>query len=143
MPTINTLLTDALAPALVSTAIDAAVRVAVVLGIAAIATRLLWRSSAALRHSLWTAAIAGALDRHRGRIDVAGAILLVLELPLVLEDAQHRPHRGVARRIRHFGEDLGSGGATEAVDHAHDLPLAAAELRKCGHVTRAGVMLKT
>ena len=102
MPTINTLLTDALAPALVSTAIDVAVRVAVVLGIAAIATRMLWRSSAALRHSLWTAALAGAFV-----LPVLALVLPAVRLPIPGASAA----RSLATRI---GGALGADAADAA-----------------------------
>ncbi|HEX2781350.1 MAG TPA: M56 family metallopeptidase, partial [Gemmatimonadaceae bacterium] len=48
-------------PAVTGAAIDAAIKVAVLLAFALIVTRTLRGSSAALRHSIWSAAIAGAL----------------------------------------------------------------------------------
>jgi beta-lactamase regulating signal transducer with metallopeptidase domain len=59
--TIFTLLADTATSALASTALDVAIKVAFLLGLAAIVARLLRNSSAALRHSVWSAAIAGAL----------------------------------------------------------------------------------
>src|SRR5262249_56491723 len=68
------------------------------------------------------------LVANRRAIDVARAVLLVLEVPLRFEDAQHRAHRGVAGRIREALEHLGHRGASKAVDDFDDLPLAAAEI---------------
>lgn len=61
MTTIIKLLAATVDTRIAGIALDIAVKVAVVLALAFIATRLLRRSSAALRHSVWTAAIAGAL----------------------------------------------------------------------------------
>jgi len=64
MPTLIKLLTDAVAAATLAIGLDAAIKVAVLLGLACIVARALWHSSAALRHLVWTAAIAGALVLH-------------------------------------------------------------------------------
>src|SRR6185437_10802952 len=70
---------------------------------------------------------------RRGRvIDVARALFFVPEMALLLEDAEQRAHRGGARRIGDLIVDLGRRGVTAAVDDVHDLPFAAAELRRGG-----------
>ena len=106
MTPITTLITGTAAPALAANAIDAAVKVAVLLAIALIATRLLCKSSAALRHSLWSAAIGGAL------------ILPILALAL---PAWHVPIPGMdsaASLVQRVGVALGSDGEPSADVHA-------------------------
>ena len=102
MTPITTLLTDFATSTLAATAIDAAVKVAVLLAIAFIATRLLRNSSAALRHSLWSAAIGGALILP----------LLALALP-----AWHVPIPGAdaaAGIVRRVGSALGRADESSA-----------------------------
>lgn len=106
MTPITTLLTGIATSAGAATALDAAVKVAVLLALACIATRLLRNSSAALRHSLWSAAIAGALILP----------LLALALP-----AWHVPIPGAeaaAGVVRRVGSALGTGGESSAGVHA-------------------------
>ena len=66
--------------------------------------------------------------RHGRQVDVAGAVLLVPDVTLVFEDAQHRPDGRVARRIRQRGLDLGGGRAPLRIKDVDDLPLAAAQV---------------
>ena len=61
MTTLTSFWTGSAASLAAVTAFDVAGKVAFVLAIGAVVTRALWRSSAALRHSVWTAAIGGAL----------------------------------------------------------------------------------
>jgi len=77
MTTLTSYLADSSFPLLASTVVDLAIKVAFVLALAAITTRMLWRSSAALRHSVWTAAIAGAL-----LLPLVAIILPVWHLPI-------------------------------------------------------------
>ena len=102
MTPITTLITETATSTLVANAIDAAVKVAVLLAIALIATRLLRSSSAALRHSLWTAVIGGTL------------ILPILALAL---PAWHVPIPGAdaaAGLVHRVGDALGSDAGSSA-----------------------------
>ena len=70
----------------------------------------------------------GAFRGDGRQIDVARAVLLVADVPLVFEDAQHRPHRRIARGIGQGGLDLGGGRAPLRIQNVDDLPLAAAQI---------------
>lgn len=103
MPTLTKLLTDAAGSATFAAATDTAIKVAFLLALACIVARALWHSSAALRHLVWTAAIAGALI----------VPILALTLP-----AWHVPipgalaARGLASRVgAALGSDRGRGTA--------------------------------
>ncbi|MFL5561687.1 MAG: M56 family metallopeptidase [Gemmatimonadaceae bacterium] len=104
MTTLSKLLSDAAAPAMIGIGIDAAIKVAVLLALACVVARALWHSSAALRHLVWSAAIAGALVLP----------ILALSLPAV-----HVPipgaaaARGLAARI---STALGAATGDEAAD---------------------------
>jgi hypothetical protein len=62
-----------------------------------------------------------------GGEDVAGAVLLMLDVAFVLEDFDQGTDGGVAGRVREGGQDFGGGGAATLVKDVHDLALAAAE----------------
>src|SRR5690242_1143225 len=103
MATLTSYLTDGAFRVFASAAFDVAVKVAVILGIAAILARALWSSSAALRHSVWTAAITGAL---------------LLPLAAIALPAWHVPIPGIAAArsaITRVGGALGSDGAAADV----------------------------
>jgi beta-lactamase regulating signal transducer with metallopeptidase domain len=104
MPTINSLLTDAAGSATIALGVDTAIKVAILLALAAIVSRALWHSSAALRHLVWTAAIAGALALP----------ILALALP-----AWHLPIPGAAAAralAARVGGALGSDRAASGSD---------------------------
>src|SRR5262249_49339386 len=64
---------------------------------------------------------------ERGRIDVAGAVVLLLEPSLADEDTEGRPHGGGRGGVGQGGADVGGAGAPEPVDDVHGLALAPAE----------------
>ena len=104
MTTIAELLTETATSTLAMAAVDAAIKVAFLLALAWIVTRLMSQRSAALRHSLWTAAIAGAL---------------VLPLLAVALPSWHAPIPGAdaARALGvRVGDALGAGFARPAAD---------------------------
>src|SRR5213593_1339284 len=70
-----------------------------------------------------------ALTRNGRHEHVAGAVLLMTQMPFLLEHPQERAHGGITRRIRELIEHLGGGGTAGPVDHVHDLPLPTAQLR--------------
>src|SRR5690242_5974942 len=70
----------------------------------------------------------GLVPAHRGRVDVAPATLQVLDVPLLLENPQQSAHRGITRRVRQPGLNLGYAGGTALVKNVHDLPFPPAEL---------------
>src|SRR6266536_801153 len=70
-----------------------------------------------------------ALAWHRGKKHVAWPVLLMPQMPLVLEYTQQRAHRGVAWRFRELIEHLGGSRAAGAVDHVHDFSFTTAQLR--------------
>ena len=72
--------------------------------------------------------LAGALERHGGKKDVARAILFVADMSLLLQHPQQRPDSGVAGGIGELVEHLRGARAARAVDHVHDLAFTAAEL---------------
>jgi len=104
MPTLIKLLTDAVAAATLAIGLDAAIKVAVLLGLGCIVARALWHSSAALRHLVWTAAIAGAL------------VLPILALTL---PAWHVPLPGAVAARGLAGRIGGALGSARAPDDAH------------------------
>ena len=63
-----------------------------------------------------------------GQIDVAGTVLLVPDVPLVLENPQQRADRRIARRFRQRGLDLGRGRLASLIEDVEDLPLPAAQI---------------
>src|SRR6266480_4490279 len=76
--------------------------------------------------------------RIRGwEIDVAWPVLLVAQMALALEQAEHTADRGIGRRIGEIGEDLRGVRAPAPVDDLHDLPLATSELIQSGLLHRA------
>lgn len=65
-----------------------------------------------------------------GEVDVARAVFLVLEVAFILQGAELGADGGVTGRVGHGGADFGGGGAAEAEEDVHDLPLAAAEAKE-------------
>src|SRR5689334_5581376 len=86
----------------------------------------------AVEESLYDVPQRGAAQlrpRRRRLVDIAKPVLLVREMPLVLEEVEHRPHRGVARRVRQMVADVADQRAAEPIDDIHDLSLPATESR--------------
>ena len=65
--------------------------------------RLLGRTIEERLHHLFQRRPSGAVTRHRGPEDVACALLVVPEVPLLFQNPQMRPHGGVARRVGQRG----------------------------------------
>src|SRR5215470_8662164 len=63
--------------------------------------------------------------RDGGRVDVARAVLLVANVAPLLEEAEERAHRRIARRIGEIVHHLVCGRAPASVQDVHDLALAA------------------
>ena len=63
----------------------------------------------------------------RGGVDVPPLLRAMLEMPLVNEDRQQRPHGGIAGRIGQGGMDVGRRGFALGVHDVHDLSFAAAQ----------------
>ena len=70
----------------------------------------------------------GVVARDRRQVDVARAVLFVADVPLFLENPQQSPDRGVARRFRQLGLDLGRRGLAPLIQDVEDLPLPAAQI---------------
>ena len=68
-----------------------------------------------------------SVARHGGLVHVARPVLEVADDPLLLERAEERAHRRVARRVGDPLEHVGHCRPAAAVEEVHDLPLAAAE----------------
>jgi hypothetical protein len=72
----------------------------------------------------------GALARQPRLVHVAVAVGGVADVALVFQDAQHGPDCRVAGGVGESLEDLADGGLALAVEHVHDLALAAGEGRE-------------
>src|SRR5207249_9327355 len=70
----------------------------------------------------------GVVARDSGPVDVARAVLFVPDVPLVLENPQHRANGRVARRVRERLLHVGRRGAPVLIQNVEDLPLAAAQI---------------
>jgi beta-lactamase regulating signal transducer with metallopeptidase domain len=104
MSTLIKLLTDAADSAAIATAVDSAIKIAFLLALACVVARALWHSSAALRHLVWTAAIAGALV-----LPVLALTLPAWHIPI--------PGAGAARALAgRVGGALGSEPGAADVD---------------------------
>ena len=62
------------------------------------------------------------------QVDVARAVLFVTDMAFFLENPQQSPDRGVARRFRQLGLDLGRRGLAALIKDVEDLPLPAAQI---------------
>jgi len=65
-------------------------------------------------------------------LGIVAILLLVLDMPLLLQNAQQRAHRGVARCLRQFRLNFGHAGGPALIEDVENLPLAAAEVRRSG-----------
>src|SRR4051794_31848426 len=69
----------------------------------------------------------GIAPRDR-EIDVGASLFLVANMPFLLEDAEERAHRGVARRVGEAVHHFGRSRAPNAKEQVHDLSLSSAQV---------------
>jgi len=66
--------------------------------------------------------------RAGGLVDELAPLLVVLEVALFLEDAEHRPDGGARQGVGHVLQHAAGRGHAAGVDDVHDLALAPAQL---------------
>ena len=82
-----------------------------------------------VEHVLQRRAAGDAVGLRR-QVDIAQLLLLVADVPFFLEHAQLGADGGVGRLAGEVGHHLGDRRPPAPVQDVHDLPLAAAEMRR-------------